>query len=105
LSVPDVVKVKLGLLRVLNTCGVTAGDEVRDAAVHSGAGMPQHFRGTAVVHGRWPHCENGVLGVQGAVVEQGLMLMHASLRGDVIILAPATKWVKKEDWVLEALFE
>jgi hypothetical protein len=46
-----------------------------------------------------------VLGVQSAVVEQGLMLMHAGLRGDVIILAPATKWVKKEDWVLEALFE
>jgi len=41
-----------------------------------------------------------VLSWQGAIIDQSLMLLHTGVQWDVVILAPATKWVKQQDWVL-----
>lgn len=46
-----------------------------------------------------------MLGVDGAIVKESLMLEHAVLERDIIILAPATKRVKQEDGVLVALLD
>jgi hypothetical protein len=46
-----------------------------------------------------------VLGVDSAIVEESLMLVHAFLKRNVIVLAPATKRVKQEDGVLVALLD
>lgn len=41
-----------------------------------------------------------MVGVKGTVIEEGLMLLHAGIKWDVIILDPTTQRVKEEDGVL-----
>jgi len=41
-----------------------------------------------------------VFGREGAIIDQSLMLEHAGIKGNVIILAPATKGVQEKDGVL-----
>jgi len=50
LSVPDIVEVNSSAFWVLNACWVTAGDKVGNSAVNTGAGVPENFSGTTVVH-------------------------------------------------------
>lgn len=90
LAVPDIVKIDTGLLGVLHTSGVAAGDEVGDAAVDAGGGVPHNLGGTTVVHGGWPHSEDGVLRSEGSVSEESGVLLHAVVERHVVILAPAT---------------
>ena len=50
LSVPDIVKINSSAFWVLNTCWVTASNKVGNSAVNTGAGVPEDFSGTTVVH-------------------------------------------------------
>jgi len=104
LSMPDIVEVTTGL-GVLHAGGVTSGNEMSDAAVDAGRGVPHDFGRATIVHGGWPDGENGVGGVKSAIVKEGLMLLHAVVKRDIIILAPASERVEEEDGVLEALLE
>ena len=103
LTVPDVVKGDTFLNGVTNTSGVAASDEVGDSAVDAGGGVPHDLGGATVVHGRGPHGEDGVLGVEGTVVEECLMLGHTFSKGNIVVLAPATERVEEKDGVLVAL--
>jgi len=104
LAMPDIVEVTTGL-GVLHTGGVASGNEMSDSAVNTGRGVPQDFGGATVVHGGGPDTKDGVLGVESAIVEEGLVLLHAVVKGDIVVLAPATERVEEEDGVLEALLE
>lgn len=44
-----------------------------------------------------------MFGGEGAIIDQSLMLEHAGIKGNVIILAPATEGVQEEDGVLVTL--
>jgi hypothetical protein len=44
-----------------------------------------------------------VLRWEGRVVNEGLMLLHSSVKRDIVVLAPSSKRVEKEDWVLVSL--
>ena len=44
-----------------------------------------------------------MFGGEGAIIDQSLMLVHAGIKGNVIILAPATEGVQEEDGVLVTL--
>lgn len=68
LSVPDVIEILSIVFGVLEAGGVSSSDEVGDTAVGSGAGVPQYFSGSSVVHGRRPDAQDSVLGVQGSVI-------------------------------------
>ena len=103
LTVPHIVAIDTVLLWVLNTSGVTASDEVGDTAVNTGRGVPQDLGGATVVHWRWPDGEDCVIWVEGSVVQEGLMLSHTVGEGNIVVLAPSTKRVKKEDWVAVSL--
>jgi len=46
-----------------------------------------------------------VIGVDGAIVEKSLVLLHAIIKGYIVVLAPATEGVEKKDGVLVALLE
>ena len=105
LSVPDIVKGDACLLGMTNTSGVTSSDEMCDTAVDTRGSVPHDFSGASIVHWGWPNSEDGVLWVESSVVEEGLMLLHTLLEWDIIILAPATKWVEKEDRVSISLFD
>ena len=50
LTVPHVVEVELRLLRVLKASWVATSDEMGDAAVGAGGGVPQDLSWTGVVH-------------------------------------------------------
>lgn len=102
LSVPGVIKIA-GLFRVLNTSGVSASDEVSDATVDSGRGVPKDFSWATIVHGRRPDGENNVIGGEGAVINESLMLVHTFFEWHVIVFAPSTEGVEEEDGVLVPL--
>ncbi len=42
-----------------------------------------------------------MLRVEGAIIEQSLMLVHAHICGNVIVLAPSTKRMEEQNWVFE----
>ena len=46
-----------------------------------------------------------MLFVKGTVVNEGLVLFNSGSERDIIILAPSTEGVEKEDGVLVSLFE
>ena len=50
LTVPHVVEVELRLLGVLKAGWVAASDEMGDATVGAGGGVPQDFSWTCIVH-------------------------------------------------------
>ena len=64
--------------------------------------MPHHFSRAGVVHWGWPDGKNDVVLVDGAVVDEGLVLSHAVVEWDIVFLLPATEWVKQKNWVLES---
>jgi len=43
-----------------------------------------------------------VISWEGTIINEGLMLLHAGIEGNIVILAPTTKRVKEKDWVLVA---
>jgi len=98
LAVPVIVAV-LVFDGVLNTSGVTAGNEVSEACTNTGAGVPEHFGGATVEHGGGPHGKDHMILVKSAVIKESLMLLHASGKRDIIILAPAAERVEEEDGV------
>jgi hypothetical protein len=104
LAVPYIIAVLCLVFWVLATSWVTAGDEVGNTASYAGAGVPEDFGGSTVVHGAGPDCENNVLAGKGAVVDQSLVLVNTGSKRNIVVLAPATEGVKEEDWVLETLF-
>lgn len=67
--------------------------------------MPHDLGGATVVHGRGPHGEDGVLGVEGSISEEGGVLGHTFGKGNIIILAPATEGVEKKDGVSVSLLD
>ena len=99
LAVPHVVEI-LVLLWVLNTSGVATSDEVGHTSADTGAAVPEHLGWTTVVHWGWPDGEDNVLRWEGAIVNESLVLLHTGVEWHIVILAPATKWVKQKDWVL-----
>lgn len=42
-----------------------------------------------------------MLGVEGAIIEQSLVLVHAHICGNVVVFAPSTKRMEKKNWVFE----
>ena len=46
-----------------------------------------------------------MLGVKSSIIKEGLMLMHASIKRNIIIFAPSTKRMKEEDGVLITLLK
>jgi len=46
-----------------------------------------------------------VLSGQSAIIDKGLVLEHTGVKGNIIVLAPATEGMKKEDGILVALFD
>jgi len=61
--------------------------------------VPHDLGGATVVHGRGPDGEDSVLGVEGAVSEEGGVLGHTVGEGDIVILAPSTEGMEEEDGV------
>jgi len=105
LAVPDVVK-RLSLdLGVTNTSGVSSGNEVGDATVNAGRGVPQDLSRATVVHGGRPGGDDCVLRVEGTVGEKGSVLRHAVGKGNVVILAPSAERVEEQDRVPVASFD
>mmetsp|Transcript_26371 Transcript_26371/g.40265 ORF Transcript_26371/g.40265 Transcript_26371/m.40265 type:complete len:236 (-) Transcript_26371:863-1570(-) len=102
---PHIIAVLVGVFGVLHASGVSAGNEVRDARVHSGRGVPEDLGGATVVHGGRPHSEDGMLGAESSIVEECLVLAHSVVKGYVVILAPSAERVEEEDGVLEALLQ
>lgn len=43
-----------------------------------------------------------MLGVESAVIKQSLVLVHAHIGRNIVVLAPAAERVEEQDWVLEA---
>ena len=105
LAVPDVVKRFTFDRGVTDTSGVSSGDEVGDATVNTGGGVPQDLSRAAVVHGGRPGGDDCVFRVEGTVGEKSGVLRHAVGKGNVVILAPATERVEKEDRVPVASFD
>jgi hypothetical protein len=46
-----------------------------------------------------------VFRVKSSVIEQSLVLSHPVVKRDIIIFLPSSKWVEKENWVLETLLD
>jgi len=67
--------------------------------------VPKDFIWATVEHRRWPDSKNDVIWVEGSVIQQSLMLSHSVVKWDVIILHPSSERVKKEERVLEPLFD
>jgi len=105
LTVPHIVAVLGVVLGVLNTSGVSTSDEVGDATVDSGGGVPQDLSGATVVHGRRPHGKDDVVGRKGGVIDESLVLLHTGVKRNIVVLAPATERVQKKDGVLVAELE
>lgn len=105
LTVPWVVQVRILLFGVLDTSGVTAGDEVGQTAANAGAGVPQDLSWAAVVHWAGPHSEDNVFSWQGAVVDKSLVLSHTGVKGHVVVFAPTAERVQEQDGVLVALLD
>jgi len=103
LSVPDIVAIST--LRVLDTSGVSSSNEVGDSAVNSGGGVPQDFSGSTVIHWRRPDSKNGVLRVDGTLVEKSLVLLHSPVKGNIVVLAPSAERVEEKDGVLVSLLD
>jgi len=61
--------------------------------------VPHDLGGATIVHGRGPDGEDSVLGVEGAVSEEGGVLGHTVGEGDIVILAPSTEGMEEEDGV------
>lgn len=99
---PHVIKVLISNW-VLNAGGVAAGDEVGNAAANTGRCVPQNFGGTTIIHGGGPYGEDSVIGVEGSIRKESSVLCHAFSEGNIIIFAPATEWVKKQDGISIAL--
>lgn len=104
LSMPHVIEVTF-LLGVLHSGGVSAGDEVRDAAVDTGTSMPQDFGRATIEHRRGPDSKDNVLFGESSIIDESLMLVHAIVKRDIIILAPATEGMEEENGVLVSLLE
>jgi hypothetical protein len=94
LSVPDIIAVTTGVFRMLQTGGVSASDEMSDSTIRTGRCVPQNLCGATIVHWGWPNGKDGVLLVQSAIVQQGLVLSHSGAKRDIIVLAPASQGVK-----------
>jgi len=108
LSVPSIVEVSALAIFVLlhgvtDTSGVSSGNEVSDTASNSGRGVPQNFSGTTIEHGGRPDSQDNVSAVNGAVVNEGLVLLHAGSERDIVILAPSSERVEEQDGVLVSL--
>ena len=99
LSVPDVIAVAVGVLRMLQTGGVSASDEMGDSAIRTGRCVPQDLSGATIVHWGRPNSKNGVFLIQSAIVQQGLVLSHSGAKRNIIVLTPASQRVKQEDRV------
>lgn len=99
LTVPDIIAVAVGVFRMLQTGGVSASDEMSDTAICTGRCVPQNLSGATIVHWGRPNGKDGVFLIQSAIVKQGLVLSHSGAKRDIIVLAPATQRVKKEDRV------
>lgn len=94
-TVVYVVEVGALLGGVTNTSGVSSGNEVSDTASNSGGGVPQNFSGTTIEHGGRPDSQDNVLAVDGTVVNEGLVLLHAGSERDIVILAPSSERVEE----------
>lgn len=101
LTVPWVVKVT-ALDGVANTSGVTSGNEVSQASANTGAGVPEDLSWATVVHWGWPDGENDVFSWEGTIINESLVLLHAGVKRNIVILAPSTERVEEKDWVLVA---
>ena len=64
--------------------------------------MPEDLGWTGVPHWGWPDGEDSVFWVEGSVFEESGVLSHSVVKWDIVVLAPATEWMEKEDWVLVA---
>jgi len=102
LSVPDIIAVTTGVFRMLQTGGVSASDEMSDSAICAGICVPQDFSGATIVHWGRPNGKDSVFLIQSAIIQQGLVLSHSGAKRDIIVLAPPTQRVKKEDRVFVA---
>ena len=67
--------------------------------------MPEHLGGTSIIHRGGPDGQDDMLWVQSAVIEQGLMLLHSSVKWDIIVFAPSTKRVQEKNWVFVSEFQ
>jgi len=94
LTVPYIVKVTT-FFGVANTSGVTTGDEMCEAATNTGGSVPEHFSRSTVVHRGWPNSEDNVFSREGAIINEGLVLIHTGVKRNIIIFAPATKRVEE----------
>ena len=90
---------------MLDTRWVSSGDEVSNASVNTGGSVPQNLSWASVVHWGWPKSEDGVVIVEGSVLEESGVLSHSVVGWDIIVLAPSTEWVKEKDWVLVSLLD
>ena len=46
-----------------------------------------------------------MLGVEGSIAEEGGVLGHTVCKGHIVVLAPATERVQKQDWVPVSLLD
>src|ERR1035441_6328 len=104
LSVPYIVKVLIGF-GMSHTSWVSASDEVGDATVCSGRCVPEDFSGTSIVHGRRPDSKDGMGWVEGAVIEECLMLLHSCVKWCIIFFGPSTERMEEKNGVLVTFLE
>ena len=57
---------------------------------HCGLGMPLHFCGPCVHHGRREDCEDRGVGIQHVFLQDGLVLLHSVRQGNVVVFCPTT---------------
>lgn len=67
--------------------------------------MPKNFVGSRIIHCGWPNGEDRVSWVQGAIVEQSLVLSHSVVKRDIIVLHPATKRMEQKKWVFVSFLD
>ena len=98
LAVPDIVEIVTSD-GVLDTSGVSAGNEVSDTTVNTRRCVPHNLGGATIVHGRRPDSEDSVFSRKGTVFKESSVLLHAVVKRDIVVLAPASKRVEKQDRV------
>ena len=81
--------------------GVAPNNVELGAGVGTSLGVPLDFGGTSVEHWAWEDGHDSVLWLEDALGQHALVLLHADVKRNVVVLCPPTEWMQQEHGFLE----